>query len=259
MAAPQWMPLYVGDYLRDTSRLTTEQHGAYLLLIFDYWVNGPLPDDDAQLATICRIAKHEEWRLLRPLLSGFFRISRGFWHHKRIDFERRLRRQKTQSIHEARSNAGSKGAANRWQNNSKPNGKTMANAILRARVPEPEPERSTSSLRSEPFSSSLRSSENLSRSAASSDLWEKGELVLGKRRRSVVGKMIKLHGAETVTNALDACERTNPGDRISYFIACCEGKTNEPPPPPKHIRPSGPPPTPEEAARRWDELERLHH
>ena len=42
---------HIGDYLQDTTRLSTEQQGAYLLLIMDYWTNGPLPDDDAALAS----------------------------------------------------------------------------------------------------------------------------------------------------------------------------------------------------------------
>jgi uncharacterized protein YdaU (DUF1376 family) len=46
-ASDTWMPFYVGDYLSATGRLTTEQHGAYLLILLDYWKNGPPPNDDA--------------------------------------------------------------------------------------------------------------------------------------------------------------------------------------------------------------------
>jgi uncharacterized protein YdaU (DUF1376 family) len=81
-----WMPFYVGDYLRDTSRLTRDQHGGYLLLIMDYWINGPLPDDDGQLAAIVK-ASPEEWARLRPALSRFFVVADGVWRHKRIDAE----------------------------------------------------------------------------------------------------------------------------------------------------------------------------
>lgn len=81
-----WMPLYVADYLADTTRLTTEQHGAYLLLIMDYWRNGPLPDDDAALSNITRLPT-ATWKKHRPAIARMFSIEGGEWRHKRVDDE----------------------------------------------------------------------------------------------------------------------------------------------------------------------------
>jgi uncharacterized protein YdaU (DUF1376 family) len=102
-----WFPFYVGDYLRDTSRLTTELHGAYLLLILDYWTKGPLPDDDAALAAITRLAP-AAWKKARAALEPFFQIGDGLWRHKRIDRER----DRAMGITALRSMAG-KESANR--------------------------------------------------------------------------------------------------------------------------------------------------
>lgn len=119
-----WMPLYIGDYLRDTSRLTTEQHGAYLLLIMDYWVNGPLPDDDAQLAAVARCTP-QAWRKVRQILSPYFTVGGGLWHHKRVDGEL----SKAKGLVSTRSQAGKKGAEARWQRDGKRIGKDDAAAL----------------------------------------------------------------------------------------------------------------------------------
>jgi uncharacterized protein YdaU (DUF1376 family) len=84
-----WMPLYIGDYLGGTNRLTTEQHGAYLLIIFDYWMNGAPPDDDAELSAITRLSQ-EQWAAQRPKIQRYFTVVDGHWRHDRIDRELEL-------------------------------------------------------------------------------------------------------------------------------------------------------------------------
>jgi uncharacterized protein YdaU (DUF1376 family) len=78
-----WMPLYVGDYLRDTRDLNTLQHGAYLLLIMHYWQHDALPTDDARLAAIAGLSVAQWRRIREPVQAKFV----GGWRHKRIEAE----------------------------------------------------------------------------------------------------------------------------------------------------------------------------
>ena len=75
-----WMPLYIADYRADTMRLSTVEHGAYLLLIMEYWRASGLPDDDKQLARIAGLPVGQ-WKKMRPAIQAFFHDG---WKHKRI-------------------------------------------------------------------------------------------------------------------------------------------------------------------------------
>ena len=109
MSATPWMPFYPADYLADTRRLTTEQHGAYLLLLLDSWVSGALPDDDDVLARVAGLDA-ERWAQVRPVIAGYFRIADGQWVHARIERER----EHAQAHAQASSERAKKAAASRW-------------------------------------------------------------------------------------------------------------------------------------------------
>lgn len=83
MAALPYMQLYVADYLADTPHLTTEEHGAYLLLIFNYWQTGrPLPK--SRLAGIAKLS-NERWTDVERSLNEFFLDTGSEWVHERIE------------------------------------------------------------------------------------------------------------------------------------------------------------------------------
>lgn len=107
-----WMPLFIGAYLADTQRLSTEQHGAYLLLIMDYWMNGAPPDDDEELAQITKLSL-AVWRKTKAKIMKFFTLSEGRWQHKRIEKELKAAKQnKSKAVEKARA-----AAAARWAKN----------------------------------------------------------------------------------------------------------------------------------------------
>ena len=129
-----WMPLYVADYLADTSRLTTIQHGAYILLIMDYWRNGSLPDDDSILAQITRM-QPDAWSIARASISKFFCIENGHWIHGRIESEILKASVNSQKAHDR----ATKAAAVRWgKENATSNATSNAQELLDS-CPSPSP------------------------------------------------------------------------------------------------------------------------
>lgn len=82
----KYMPLWIGDYLADTSHLTTVQHGAYLLLIMHYWRKGPLKNDDATLAAVTKMTA-SEWRKHKHTILAFFTLDDGEFTQTRIEKE----------------------------------------------------------------------------------------------------------------------------------------------------------------------------
>lgn len=94
MSAP-YMPLFVADYLADTAHLSAAEHGAYLLLVMNYWQRcKPLPADDRKLARIARMSD-AEWLDSRDTLAEFFHEEDGLWSHKRIEAEIAVAEEKT--------------------------------------------------------------------------------------------------------------------------------------------------------------------
>ncbi|MCL8360732.1 DUF1376 domain-containing protein [Escherichia coli] len=83
MAALPYMQLYIADYLADTMHLSAEEHGAYLLLMFNYWQTGkPIPKN--RLAKIARLT-NERWADVEPSLQESFPDKGAEWVHLRIE------------------------------------------------------------------------------------------------------------------------------------------------------------------------------
>lgn len=114
MSAPPYMKLYVMDYIGDTLELSTEEHGAYLLLLMAMWrAGGKLPRDARRLAQISR-CDEASWARIESTLMPYFLIKGGSISQRRLTKEIRRYSRKI----EAAKIAGNASAAQRGNENN---------------------------------------------------------------------------------------------------------------------------------------------
>lgn len=228
-----WMPMYWGDYLRDTMHLRTEGHGAYLLLIAAYWTSGePLPDDDDHLMAITRL-EARAWKRIKPSLQKFFAVGDGVWRHGRIDGEL----ERATRLSKARQEAGKRGG--KRSANARADGQAKSKQNTKQETQQsPTPSQSPSPEDSEPNGSGdadappmpaiplnvLRVHTDMGDDVAVGELLWKSVLAYyaratGKKPdtlRSWLGKLVKDYGAAVVVAAAADCERNAPAGPTAW-------------------------------------------
>lgn len=184
------MPLYVADYLRDTRKLTAAEHGAYLLLIMEYWTAGGLPDDDRQLARIASMSV-AEWKRARPNIEGFFHDG---WSHKRLDAELA----KSAEISSKRA-----ASAKQRHSNSSANAEQMDTHARASSQPQPQKDAATAA------------------PDAEKELFDRGKQVLGKDAGGLISKLLaaKQKNIALARAAIEqASTKSNPREYIGAVI-----------------------------------------
>jgi uncharacterized protein YdaU (DUF1376 family) len=66
-----WIAFYMGDYQKDTNRLTTLEHGAYFLLLQECWTHGQIPSAPEDRAAIVKMPL-KDWLKIAPKIGAYF-------------------------------------------------------------------------------------------------------------------------------------------------------------------------------------------
>lgn len=100
------MPVYTGDYQRDTRHLSCSEHGIYFQLLMHCWdQKGPLPLDERRVCGIVNARSGDEIEALRRVLDEFFTRMDDGWYNKRMQSEI----ERAEALSDKKSRAGRMG------------------------------------------------------------------------------------------------------------------------------------------------------
>lgn len=131
---PAYIPLFGNDYLGDTMHLTTEEHGAYLLLMIAAWKQDDcgLPLDDKKLAAVVRLPARK-WAAIKDTILEFWTVDNGRIYQRRLCKEFDYARKK--------SEANRKSASARWSKQGTENVEGgSCERISERNAPQPQPQ-----------------------------------------------------------------------------------------------------------------------
>lgn len=133
-----YYPHHIGDFIKDTSRLTDSQAMAYLRLIWLYYESeSPLPNDSKLLAF--KIGSDEN--TVEMLLQCYFYANALQWHHKRIDSVLLEYKNKSEKASESAKKRWSNAKCMRTHSESNANGMLNQEPITNNQEPKEKKER----------------------------------------------------------------------------------------------------------------------
>lgn len=223
-----WMPLYPADYLGDTGHLTTAEHGAYLLLIMHYWMNGGLPSDERQIGRITRMSERD-WKKSKPIVQALFVDG---WVHKRVELEmteaaRISRAGQTGGQASAKARAERQRSLQNRSNDPPTNGATNDERSSNDCTNDPPTNGQPLPLQSQPptrkqdAASAALDLQNGHGTAPDADLFRRGKEVCGKQAGGLIRNLLKAKGGNIplARAAVEtAATKQNPREWIAKVV-----------------------------------------
>jgi uncharacterized protein YdaU (DUF1376 family) len=134
-----WMPLYVGDFMADTATLSMEASGAYVQMLMYSWRTSKLPDDDRELARLCRMSVARFRTRIAPLLRALFVSEGGYLFNQRLESEREKANKNVQQKVAAQHARWEKKRASEAGNNNGLGDTAVSEPYASRNIPSPSP------------------------------------------------------------------------------------------------------------------------